>query len=277
MSTISPSTRAAIKQTLEKFIKDLVEDHRKRKIPTVDDPASYLTQVSSEGGLKPFHAAMMQPDLLRISGFERSFSTRLGKTYEECARLIARQQHKKVHREYDVTGMVSVAALNEIERQVAVFEHATEPNQPRPLLTTMINAVLNARKSDDLRRKTIRADLYILSQAEIEFFFEMKSPQPNKGQCVDATRRILQHHLLRGKNRPAVQAFFALAYNPYGPTRTDYQWSIPQMYMPFDQALVIGHEFWNIVGGPNTYEELLEIYQEVGREQLKAIIDALSS
>ena len=45
---------------------------------------------------------------------------------------------------------------------------------------------------------------------------------------------------------------------------------------PFNQAILIGHEFWNIVGGPGTYEELLEIYQEVGREKTKYILDTLA-
>lgn len=66
-----------------------------------------------------------------------------------------------------------------------------------------------------------------------------------------------------------------MAYNPFGPTRAHYQWSNALNYMPFEQAVIIGQEFWNIVGGPTTYQELLEIYQEVGHDKSKYIIDAL--
>lgn len=45
---------------------------------------------------------------------------------------------------------------------------------------------------------------------------------------------------------------------------------------PFDEVVVIGDEFWNIVGGPTAYEELLEIYLEVGREKSKYMLDALA-
>lgn len=48
------------------------------------------------------------------------------------------------------------------------------------------------------------------------------------------------------------------------------------MYTPFDQAVVTGDEFWNIVGGPTVYEELLEIYQEVGHDKSKYMLDALA-
>jgi len=67
-----------------------------------------------------------------------------------------------------------------------------------------------------------------------------------------------------------------MGYNPYGPSRTDYKWSFARNYMHFEDALLIGQEFWEIVGGPTAYEELLEIYQEVGKEKSKYMIDALA-
>jgi len=39
--------------------------------------------------------------------------------------------------------------------------------------------------------------------------------------------------------------------------------------------VLIGSEFWDLVGGEGTFEELLEIYREVGREKTKAMLDAL--
>jgi hypothetical protein len=46
--------------------------------------------------------------------------------------------------------------------------------------------------------------------------------------------------------------------------------------MPFDDGLVIGHEFWEIIGGPEAYKELLDIYRTVGKEKSKYMIDALA-
>jgi hypothetical protein len=67
-----------------------------------------------------------------------------------------------------------------------------------------------------------------------------------------------------------------MGYNPYGPDRSDYRWSFAINYTSFNDSVVIGQEFWQIVGGPAAYEELLEIYQEVGREKGKYMIDALA-
>ncbi|MEK7729516.1 MAG: TdeIII family type II restriction endonuclease [candidate division KSB1 bacterium] len=274
MSAISATTREKIKGFLEGFIQGLINEYKSRTPPRID-PKSYLSQASPEGRLKPFHAAIIPPELLRINAFERSFSTRLGSTFEECARLIALEHHAEAHRGYNVGGKISLSALNEIEKQIAVFEHATAAGKSRPSLQQMIKAVLAARRQTDLQDRVFRADLYIYALDGSKLFFEMKSPMPNKGQCLEVTQRILRFHLLHGQARPKVKAYFAMAYNPYGPNRSDYRWAYARNYMPFDQAVLLGREFWEVVGGPNIYEELLEIYQEVGREKGKGIIDAL--
>ncbi len=276
MAAISRKTRQLIKAHLEVFIENLVASHKNRSLPDFEKPSAYLSKSSPNGRLKPFHTAIIPQEVLRIAAFERSFSTSLGTTFEECARLIALDHHADAKRGHAVTGEVSLAAINEIERQVAVFERAAKAGEPRPEFERMIEAVLSARNNSEALERTARADLYIRTRDDTEFFFEIKSPVPNKGQCLEVTQRLLRFHLLREQTRPRVQAYFAMAYNPFGPSRSDYRWTYPRNYMPFEQAVVIGHEFWNIVGGPKAYEELLSIYREVGQEKTKYVFDTLA-
>ncbi|MFM9159787.1 MAG: TdeIII family type II restriction endonuclease, partial [Dolichospermum sp.] len=116
----------------------------------------------------------------------------------------------------------------------------------------------------------------ILAKDGTELFFEIKGPKPNKGQCLEVTQRLLRFQLLSGKNRPQVQAYYAMPYNPYGAKKTDYKWSCTVNYTPFNDAVIIGHDFWKIIGGETAYEELLEIYLEVGHEKSKYMLDALA-
>jgi hypothetical protein len=46
--------------------------------------------------------------------------------------------------------------------------------------------------------------------------------------------------------------------------------------LPFDEAVVIGYEFWNNSKRTTSHGELLEIYLEVGREKSKYMMDALA-
>lgn len=276
MKAIRPVTRARIKAHLETFIERVVGVYKQRPIPNLGSPTKYLSQVSAKGQLKPFHAAIIPSTVMRISEFERGFSTSLGTSFEECARLIALDHHRDAQRSFDITGVVSSAALNELERQVALFERAADARAPRPPLEEMIKNVLAARDGGGAETRVARADLYVLAKDGTQYFFEMKSPMPNKGQCLEVTQRLLRFHLFTGESRPHVQAFFAMAYNPYGPTRAHYKWSMTPKYTPFDQAVIVGQEFWTLVGGPTTYEELLGIYQEVGRDKSKFMLDALA-
>lgn len=274
MTVISDLTRTRIKAYPEVFTEHLVNRYKQVVIPELNNPQDYLAQVSRSGSLKPFHVAMLPTELMRISAFERGFVTSLGTTFEECARLIAGDVHQTAHRSYDIVGEVSQNALEEINRQVERFEKAAEAKAQHPTWEEMISTVLAVRRSDDLRPLVARADLHFVTHDNHEYYFELKSPVPNKGQCLEVLQRLLRFSLLRADYKSS--AYFAMAYNPYGPLREDYRWSIPRAYFPFDDALVIGQEFWMLVGGPAVYEELLLIYQEVGREKAKYILDSLA-
>jgi Type II restriction endonuclease, TdeIII len=276
MASISTETRAKIKGYLEGFIQGLADSYKEREILKPNSAAEYLSRSSSNGELKPFQAAIIPSELIRINQFERGLSTRLGNTLEECARLIALEYHQDARRGYDIKAEVSIAAFAEAERQKEKYESRANRQKPKQSFEEMIAAVLNARRSDDLETKTVRADLYILTNDGTEFLFEIKAPKPNKGQCLEVTQRLLRLHLLRGANRPQVQAYYAMPYNPYGATKADYKWSQTLNYLPFNEAVVIGNEFWSIVGGATAYEELLDIYLEVGREKSKYMLDALA-
>jgi hypothetical protein len=270
MKAISDQTSIAIKGYLEGFIQGLIDEYKGREIVKPENALEYLSRFSSNGELKPFQAALIPPELIRINQFERGLSTRLGNSIEECARLIALEHHQDVRRGYDITTEVSLAAFAEAERQ------ANNTGQAKVSLEKMIATVFNARRSDDLETKKIRADLYILTKEGTELFFEIKAPKPNKGQCLEVTQRLLRFHLLRGKCRPHLQAYYAMHYNPYGNKKSDYKWSQALNYTPFDEAVVIGGDFWQMIGGKTTYQELLEIYLEVGREKSKYMLDALA-
>lgn len=276
MPAISATTRASVKGYLEGFITGLVESYREWHPPRYGPPTDYLSQTSSKGRLKPFHHAIMPVELLRTAEFERSFSTRLGSTFEECARLIALEHHAEARRGYKTRGLVSQNALNEIDNYVRRIGETTATTPQSFALCEMVDSILAHRRNDDLVDLKVTSDLYIRKHDGSELFFEVKSPMPNKGQCLEVTQRLLRVHLLRGKNRADVCACFAMAYNPFGNKREDYRWGYARQYLPFADGVVIAAEFWDMVGGEGTYEELLGIYREVGIEKAKFVLEVLA-
>lgn len=275
MSAISSQTRAKIKGYLEGFIQGLVDEYKGRKIQKPHNAREYLSRTSSNGELKPFQAAIVPPEIIHLNQFERGLSTRLGNSLEECARLIALEHHQKAHRSYDLTAEVCLEAFAEIERQKERYESSVNRQQSLSF-NRMVDEILKKRCNAIIGTKTVRADLYIVARDGTEIFFEIKAPKPNKGQCLEVIQRLLRFHLLKGRNRPKIQAYYAMPYNPYGAKKADYKWSQARNYLPFEEVVTIGQEFWTMVGGTTAYEELLEIYLEVGQEKSKFILDTLA-
>lgn len=280
MAAISEATRFQIKQHLEGTLENVVK-RQKRKLLTQSD---HLQGESLRGELKPFHAALLPTQALQFSSFERGFSTALGKTFEFCAELIAREHHQEAEREYLLSGTATKDAFFQTDQQVRLFAQSVEKanaknkKPPPPTWSEMIHAVQSVvQEASALQTITVRSDLFVLGKNGTEYYFELKTPQINKGQCADALRRVLIIHLARQSSSSTVKALLAMPYNPYGRDRTTYNRSIAKKYLPFDEIVVIGHEFWELIGGANTYEELLAIYQEVGREKAQVILDSLSS
>lgn len=270
MAGINKSTRQQIRGYLEGFIEGMLQEYRNWRSRERITPRKYLKLRSEEPSLKPFHDAILPEEFRKVSAFERSFSTRLGTTFEECARLIARQNHAEASRGYEMRVQIDASALEAIEKQIERLDAGEQPK-----LEEMVRAVLNAPVGNNKRTIRIVADLFVKTHSGTELYFEIKSPMPNKGQCLEVMQRLLRIQRARGKGLPDVQTYFAMPYNPYGGGRDNYQWGYARRYLPLEDGVLIGEEFWSLLGGKGTYERLLEIYYEVGQAKAKDLLELL--
>jgi hypothetical protein len=75
MATISKKQREIIKGYLEGFIQGIVDEYKGRIIHRSTIGLEYLSRSSINGELKPFQAALIPTELIRINQFERGLST----------------------------------------------------------------------------------------------------------------------------------------------------------------------------------------------------------
>ena len=267
---ITKNTRQLIKGYLEGFIQGMIEE----KTESGFNPKQLrpMRLESKKGDIKPFHESLLPDGLLTITEFERSFSTKLGTTFEECARLIALDNHKDAKRGHRVEGEISLQAIKRIEEIVS--EIGADGMRSRYL--DFVKEIIGIAGNGKSIERTSIADLYIEKKDGMKFFIEIKSPKPNKGQCLEANSRQLQIHGITHKEDPKVKVYFASAYNPWGVDKSTYKHSFTVKYMDLENQVLLGKEFWDLIGGAGTYEEILEIYQEVGREKGPDMLDQLA-
>ena len=72
---------------------------------------------------------------------------------------------------------------------------------------------------------------------------------------------------------PVDFAYYALVYNPYGKNREDYNWEFPKRWFDMinDKSVLIGEEFWNLIGGENTYQNFVTELNRLGVSYKKRI------
>ncbi len=126
-------------------------------------------------------------------------------------------------------------------------------------------------KSSNKSEITVICDIYAEDKEKNKkYAFELKAPLPNSDQTKVSKEKILKLYCMEPKQID--DAYYALPYNPYG-IRKDYNWTFPGRWfdMKNDEAVLIGDEFWEKIGGAGTYKAFIEAINEIGREYKERI------
>ena len=244
---LNTQTRAAIADYLYKVVSRYVEEHR------------------AVTGEKPFHVRLL-PILAEVRFSERSFSTRSGSWFQQIAKIVASQFHAEAHSNFLVEGRIQPAAAAHIEQITEEMDHGRPKRKPNR--DGDIKEVLTVQ-SPGGADKSVRSDLFVLRHDKSEMYFEMKTPGPNKGQCKKMKQDILLIAALRKGH--SAQAYAAAAYNPYGDGKP-YTHGYARQFLDIGRDMLIGREFWTLLGDSRTYDDLLDISTDVG-ERIKVLLE----
>ncbi len=127
-----------------------------------------------------------------------------------------------------------------------------------------INYILEG--SGNLIPVTVICDVFIKNEKDgRKFAIELKSPLPNSDITKVSKEKLFKLYSMQ--HQVVTDAFFALPYNPYG-KRENYSWSFPERWfrMKTDRNVLIGDEFWELIGGQGTYQMFVEEINELGLE-----------
>ncbi|MCP4231107.1 MAG: TdeIII family type II restriction endonuclease, partial [bacterium] len=100
-----------------------------------------------------------------------------------------------------------------------------------------------------------------------EDYIDITSVKPNIKEFAVLKRKLLRWTALRlSQDRTAdVITRLALPYNPYYPNTYD-RWTLKGLYDLDFGEILIAEDFWNYTADCDVYEDLLDIFQQVGDE-----------
>lgn len=218
-----------------------------------------LNSYGRETTSMPFLARLIQDsEKIAAYSFIHSMATTLGMSiYEEVSVIIACENSEECFRNYGVGGVLSKDQKGAISNIVAKLRNgefqADIENEKRIVLSA------NSENGEFQKSGNI-ADFYMKRNGR-EYYFEIKTVKPNIDVFEKSKTKLLEWVARRRKD---VNVFLAFPYNPYHPNPYHRFTEVGMMDAPND--FLVGDEYWDFIGGKNTFPELLETFDEVGKE-----------
>lgn len=215
----------------------------------------YVRETSS----MPFLTRLIQDsEKVAAYSFIHSIATTLGMSiYEDVSKIIAEESTKECFTKYDVGGVLSreqKSVIDDIVRKLRNGEKKVNHDQE-------VKQVLSVSAKDGKAQKEGRiADFYMLKNG-VEHYFEIKTVKPNIDVFTKSKSKLLEW--IARRRRP-VKVFLVFPYNPYYPQ--PYERFTEQGMLEKGKEFLIGKEYWDFLGGEKTFEQLLELFDLVGKK-----------
>ncbi|HNQ66679.1 MAG TPA: TdeIII family type II restriction endonuclease [Smithellaceae bacterium] len=104
------------------------------------------------------------------------------------------------------------------------------------------------------------ADFY-MKRHGVEYYFEIKTVKPNIDVFEKSKTKLLEWI---ARKRSPIKVFLAFPYNPYHPEPYSRFTETGMMDSPND--FLVGEQYWDFIGGKNTFTQLLETFDGIGKE-----------
>lgn len=220
--------------------------------------------LNDEDSSKPFQYALFTRKGYLAKGFIHGCETALGNWHESIARIIAKENFKiakKLQGRNKLSGQITDTAQQTFENILSDLDNVIrEPNHK-----TEADEIFQAsQENDNVVDRIQTVDLYLERANGEEIYLEIKGPKPNKNEMRAAKRDLLEILAMRAKEGKRVKIYLGMYYNPYYP-KEYVRWTCLKF---FDKGndFMVGKDFWDFLGGKDTYEELIDIYEKIGKE-----------
>ncbi len=218
-----------------------------------------ISKYKRESRSMPFLSRLIQDEEKVASySFLQSIATTLGMSiYEQISVIISKPHSEEAKRGVKLNETLSPEQKQTISKIVNELRNGERKVNRKQ----EVEEVLRADTSNGKNQKENKtADFYMKRDGK-EYYFEIKTVKPNIDVFTKSKQKLLEW--VARKQKP-INAILAFPYNPYHPE--PYSRFTEQGVVEHKTEFLIAEEYWDFLGGSGTYEELLEIFDEVGKE-----------
>ncbi|MCX7797361.1 MAG: TdeIII family type II restriction endonuclease [Melioribacter sp.] len=252
----------------------LTEEQRNQIENTIrENLRNKLLRYKPETSEMPFHFRLLGRDRMALFSFIHSLNTTFGTSiFEPVAETLAKLRYPFARRQFIVGNEISEKAQNEIQHIINELTVNGNPNKGEEI--KRIRKVCRQGRINTLR--TVKVDLFVRSDDESIYLFDIKTAKPNISNFKDFKRTLLEWIAIYLYNYPNanVNSYIAIPYNPYEPKPYE-RWTLKGM-LDLKNELKVAEEFWDFLGGEGAYIELLNCFERVGIELREEIDEYFS-
>lgn len=211
----------------------------------------------------PFHYRLLGKDRMALFSFIQSLNTTFGiSIYEPVAKELAKEKFKEVQTQYRLGKVITDAVQNEIQKIMNDLSVGGDVDKAEE--TERIRKV--SQKGSQNILKSVKVDLFLISQSDEIFMFDLKTVKPNKGDFISYKRNMLEWLAVYFFQYPNAKAntLISIPYNPYEPEPYK-RWTMKGM-LDLKKEVMVADEFWNFLAGEGTYDKLLNCFEQAGIE-----------
>lgn len=235
-------------------IEDLLKSSIINKFENYNPETSYM----------PFHTGLLGKDRMALYSFIQSLNTNFGTSiFEPVAKVLAESNFKDVQLQVKAGNQISEDAQIIIDDIIESLRTATA----KPNKIDEIEAIRKVCRQGRMKQiKPTKVDLYLVGNNDEIYLCDIKTAKPNKGGFQEFKRTLLEWVAVTFAQNPnaKINTFIAIPYNPYFPQPYS-RWTMAGM-LDLPQELKVAEEFWDFLGGKDSYEQLLGCFERVGVE-----------
>lgn len=242
----------------------LTEDYKQHIVETIKNCLRNKFQTyKPETVFMPFHYRLLGKDRMALFSFLHSLNTTFGASiYEPIAKELAKTTFKEVRTQYELGSVITQNAQNEIQNIMNYLSTGGEVDKTAE--TEKIRKVARSGKLNKLA--SVKVDLFLVSERDEVFMFDLKTVKPNKGDFISFKRNMLEWLAVYFYQNPKVRAktLISIPYNPYEP-KPYARWTMKGM-LDLKEEVKVAEEFWDFLAGTGTYDNLLDCFEQAGIE-----------
>lgn len=268
---------------MKKETKDEIKEVIKSVLQTKFDKDTAETES------KPFFEAIFSKEHILVGSILQSMYTSFGMSvYEQIGVILAKSAGFEAERQYILRGEIDASTENWINKHWKELKNSIKNKKTD----------LDTAKAKDSEIKKIReiikpcsinldelekdgdstVDLYIRNPKDgSEYYIDITTVKNNLKGFEVLKLKMLRWVALRCsvKKDAKVNTYIGIPYNPYNP-EPYLRWNATILDSKND--ILVQEDLWNLIGNdPNTYNDLLEIFKEVGDELKQEIQDFFDS